>query len=623
MGLYSKTMAATATLLSQEAPDRGVQRMPEQARRRLFQKILLMRPWVRLIMIALGTLFALCGLLVPVFQKNAVDSLVVIEATGDLTTPAQFFVLSFVALVAARGIEMTVRAFGLREGLLVERWISTQLYRKALALRTENRRERTVGETVTLMASHLSMVSFFLTELFPMFFTSAIPIIAAPFMITYYFDLNPVPVFCLIGVSVAGMVYFAKVASSNFQRYKISDEERLGVVNEWIQNIKSLKLLGWVTPFEGKLKQRMKVATRDRVKVVTWAATMNTFAEMIPMLLNVVGVTTLLLTRPEPPSPGEVLGILWVLAVFLAVPMRALPWVFVLSMDAKTSLARIEEYLQTEDETDEHHSSRAQVTALAPQSAPAFQVENLRVQLGHTTVLEKVSFRVEPRQFVTVVGDVGAGKTMLLHALMGEVPYAADKYEINGQSANQMKPGELRQHFSYTPQEAFVFGASLRENVEFDFTEQDAAVSDRVHNSLDYSSYGPDLEQFELGIETPLGERGVNLSGGQKQRLALARAHFADRPIILMDDTLSALDADTEEQVVERLLLEEWQEYTRILVTHRLSVLPHSDLIIFLNEGKIVAQGSWQEMQKHPDFVEFVKSLDANSRKNKGRYEQP
>ena len=126
------------------------------------------------------------------------------------------------------------------------------------------------------------------------------------------------------------------------------------------------------------------------------------------------------------------------------------------------------------------------------------------------------------------------------------------------------------------------------------------------------------MAQFELkdedifhGLETEIGERGVNLSGGQKQRVSLARVQFLNTSILLLDDCLSALDVNTEEKLLDSLLKGAWKNKTRILVTHRLSVLKHVDRVLFMSQGKILQSGTYQELLKtNSQFRNFTKTIE-------------
>lgn len=152
--------------------------------------------------------------------------------------------------------------------------------------------------------------------------------------------------------------------------------------------------------------------------------------------------------------------------------------------------------------------------------------------------------------------------------------------------------------------------ASLRENVAFLYdtpTDEDPGIVE----SLRLAQFDLKDEDIFHGLETEIGERGVNLSGGQKQRVSLARVNFLKTSILLLDDCLSALDVNTEEKLLNSLLKGAWKDKTRILVTHRLSVLKHVDRVFFMSHGKILQSGSYHELLKtNSQFRNYTKTVE-------------
>lgn len=156
------------------------------------------------------------------------------------------------------------------------------------------------------------------------------------------------------------------------------------------------------------------------------------------------------------------------------------------------------------------------------------------------------------------------------------------------------------------PQEAFVMSATLRNNINFDynhFSENEF----RILSSLEKAQLDLEKDKFYLGLDTLIGERGVNLSGGQKQRVNLARAHFKSGQIILLDDFVSAVDIETEKKLIMELREGPWKNQTRLIATHRLSVLDKVDRIIYLVNGQIEDEGTYDQLKiRNQKFREFA-----------------
>ena len=206
-------------------------------------------------------------------------------------------------------------------------------------------------------------------------------------------------------------------------------------------------------------------------------------------------------------------------------------------------------------------------------------------------VLEDINVRIPAGSTLAIVGRVGSGKTTLarmiprlIHADQGEVL-------IDGKPVREFSLKELRQAVGYVPQETFLFSATLRENVALG-AEDDKVT---VERASEVSQLTPDLEVLPDRLETIVGERGVTLSGGQRQRTALARAVIRHPSILILDDAMSSVDTRTEELIL-RELRGVMSERTTILIAHRISTVKDADFIIVMDEGRIVEEGSHDQL---------------------------
>jgi ATP-binding cassette subfamily B protein len=188
---------------------------------------------------------------------------------------------------------------------------------------------------------------------------------------------------------------------------------------------------------------------------------------------------------------------------------------------------------------------------------------------------------------------VGSGKSTLLRLLMKMFAPTEGMIRIGGQDSRSIDLHALRQLFSYVPQETFLFSETIRENILFACDGKDQ--SELADKFATQAGLAADLEEFPDRLETMLGERGVNLSGGQKQRISLARAMAASRPILVLDDCTSAVDTETEQEIL-RSLRRQNQKHSCIIVSHRMVSLQNADLIIYLDNGEIAEAGSHDEL---------------------------
>jgi ATP-binding cassette subfamily B protein len=208
------------------------------------------------------------------------------------------------------------------------------------------------------------------------------------------------------------------------------------------------------------------------------------------------------------------------------------------------------------------------------------------------TVLDSIRLEIPAGTTLGVVGHTGAGKTTLARVLARQLEVPDGRVFLDGTDINHFPLEELRAKTGYVPQDAFLFSESLAANVALGASD---ASEERIRAALDAAQLGKDLDQLPDGLATLIGERGVNLSGGQRQRTALARVLLLSPKLLILDDTLSAVDSHTADAILEHLRPFA-AERTTVLVAHRLSSLCHADQIVVLEGGRIVERGTHAEL---------------------------
>lgn len=207
-------------------------------------------------------------------------------------------------------------------------------------------------------------------------------------------------------------------------------------------------------------------------------------------------------------------------------------------------------------------------------------------------VLSGVNLDIERGSRVALVGPVGSGKSTLANLLLRFYDPPPGTIRYDGRDLADISLGDLRRSIAYVPQESFLFSRSLRDNVAFADPE---ASDERVSAAVEMAQLAGDLEAFPQGLATQVGERGFTLSGGQRQRTALARALVCARPILILDDSLASVDADTERAILAALG-RQVRDRTLVLITHRLTTLAGMDRIVVMEDGRIVDQGTHAEL---------------------------
>ena len=276
--------------------------------------------------------------------------------------------------------------------------------------------------------------------------------------------------------------------------------------------------------------------------------------------------------------------------VLLMWPMIAVGWVTNQIQRGAASMGRINSLLAephvVENPTDP-------VSPAAMRGAVEFRDVSFRYPGTERWVLKNVSFRIEPGQTVAVVGGTASGKSTLVRLIPRLYDVGAGSVEVDGVDVRQMRLEELRDSVAMVPQEPFLFSMSLRRNLTMG--DPEVTESDQLDRALDIAQLRSTLGVLPDGLDTSLGERGINLSGGQKQRATIARALYRETPILVLDDSLSAVDTVTEEAILGGLK-EFMADRTAIVVSHRVTAVAGADAILVLEDGELVETGTHAEL---------------------------
>ncbi|MEH7116872.1 ABC transporter transmembrane domain-containing protein [Neobacillus vireti] len=272
-------------------------------------------------------------------------------------------------------------------------------------------------------------------------------------------------------------------------------------------------------------------------------------------------------------------------------PMLAFGWLFNIVERGRASYDRVASLLK---ETVEIKDVNDALTIM-PMGDIDYKINEFTYPGETNPILKDIFFTLKKGETLGIVGKTGAGKTTLLKLLIREFEGYKGDILFGGKPLQMYQLEKLREAIGYVPQEHFLFSATVAENIAFSHPE---TTRDEIIKAARLAYIHEDILGFSNGYQTVVGERGVSLSGGQKQRISIARALLMNPEVLVLDDSLSAVDAKTEEEILSSLRGNR-EGKTTIITAHRLSAIQHANLILVLDDGKIVERGSHEEMMKH------------------------
>ena len=271
-------------------------------------------------------------------------------------------------------------------------------------------------------------------------------------------------------------------------------------------------------------------------------------------------------------------------------PVTLVGWVTSIIKQAEASQKRINEFLESKSSINDGSLK------IKKDEAKDIIFKNVSFKYDQTgiQIFNSFNLKVKAKETLGIIGKVGSGKTSLLDLISRIHDTSGGDIFIGSKNIKSLKLSELRKIISYVPQNNFLFSESIQKNIEFGNPN---ASEDDVKKAAILSEIDSEIMKFDKGYDTILGERGVTLSGGQVQRLAIARSFIKDSEIYLFDDCFSSLDTDTEDRIIKNLK-NSFKDKTLLIVSHRVSCVKNADSIIVLETGKIIQEGTHDELMK-------------------------
>lgn len=447
------------------------------------------------------------------------------------------------------------------------------------------------GDLTSRMTQDVELVRFVMGPLL-LHGGSTLCLLPAGFVMMLSMD---VPVALTSMAALLGMFFVMKFVLPRLHKWSKKSQEAIADVSQQAQE--DFAGVRVVQQFDRVDRERAAMATRNRRYLLANLRQVRLRALLNGLMHSSSGVVMLgvLLVGGHQVITGRItVGELFQFTGYLALmtfPLQILGWTVAMIPRAHAAAVRIEELFEVEPEPQ-----RGEVIELRGD----LEVRGLTFTYpdAERPALRELSFSLPAGGKLGLVGPVGSGKSTLLALLLRYYDPPAGTMFVDGHDVLELSPRSLRALFALAPQEPFLFSDTVANNVTFAHAQDEGADRDDVSTrdaAIAAAALDQDLPQLREGLDTIVGERGVTLSGGQKQRVSLARAVLSDRPGMLLDDTLSAVDPSTERRIL-RGIARERRGRTVVAATHRLSVVADADLILVLDDGAVRERGTHAEL---------------------------
>jgi len=398
------------------------------------------------------------------------------------------------------------------------------------------------------------------------------------------YALIPLPFLSLV------VAFFGQMIRKRFEHVQASFSELTERVRENISGIRVVKFFVQEEPE----KQRFRESSRDyyakNMKLVkVWGA----FFPVIMFIASLSQGITFLVGGKMVIFGSVSLGEFVAFSAYLGIliwPMIAIGQAINVFQRGAASQGRLNRIFATRPEI----ADRADCQTL--------EISQGRIQFDNVTffhngktlpAIKELSLSIAPQQLIGITGAIGSGKSTIVNLLLRLYQHQSGKIILDERDISDYSMESLRGQVAFVPQDSFLFSDTIRENISFG--RPDLKNTSEIERAARIAAVHEEILSFPNGYETMVGERGVTLSGGQKQRVALARALLLNRPIMILDDAMSAVDADTERRILNQLSAE-FSKRTAIVISHRIFAIQDADRIIVLEQGQIAEQGRHQEL---------------------------
>ncbi len=550
------------------------------------------------------------------FMGQGITSLTI----GGVYTPFPFYAKSFTASMISLAVITIIivlgrigwRTFSARIGAHIEHDLRAEMYQNIQKMSLSYYSEKKVGGLMSYLTGDIQQVKQLFIEGY-IFLTDLLVLGSLSFlyMLQYSWLLGllcmlPLLFFIFFGKLIGdGMTKRSKEADDSFERLSDFTEENL-------QGFSVIKAFSKERVKEEGFEEKAKDTEKTNIRLANYNAgldvTINLIITFMYAILLLCGAYSLLVSNDLFLGNIRDTGDFVAFAGYcdsLIWPMMAGGILLSEVSNAKAAYKRMETILSAKEDIVD-----------APDAIPHDHIEGHFV-VSHLSfsypgsdekVLDDISFEIKPGSKVGILGRTGSGKSTLvsLFPKLYEVPQGM--ISLDGDDLSKWRKEDLRNHIGFVSQRAYLFSGPIKESIGFSEEDSKNIDEEKMKKAAHFAAIDKDIESFPDGYDTIVGEKGNTLSGGQKQRISIARAIYKNPDVLILDDSLSAVDADTEKNILSNLKTER-KDVTSFLICHRISSLENCDVILVLDKGKLVGFGSHEELLKSCSLYQDIYAL--------------
>ena len=546
----------------------------------------------------IGIVITIVAQMFSLFTPKLISkSFTIIEAFAKDKTVSKSFIqqelITNILLIIATTIAAGFLTFLMRQTLIVmsrhvEFDLKNEVFRQYENLSQNFYKQNRTGDLMSRISEDVSKVRMYVG---PAVMYTINTVIRFTIVIVYMFNVSPrLTLYTLLPLPLLSYAIF-KISSEINKRSTVF-QQYLSKVSSFTQEIFSgIRVIKAYSLEDQHQNNMIELANESKSKSLSLARIQALFG---PLMLALIGISNLVVIyfgglmyiNGTIKSIGTIAEFILYVNM-LTWPVASLGWVSSMVQEAEASQKRINEFLKIVPEIQNKTPEKSIIDGTISFENVSYTYEDTKIK-----ALQDVSFTVHEGETLAILGKTGSGKSTIISLISRLYDVTEGRITIDEQEISTVNLYDLRNSIGIVPQDAFLFSDSIRNNIKFG---KENATNEEVETAAMSAVVHDNIMGFNKQYETILGERGITLSGGQKQRVSIARAIIKNPKILLFDDCLSAVDTETEEAILNNLQ-EICMDKTTIIVSHRVSSAKNADRIIILDEGRIIEQGSHNQL---------------------------